>query len=215
MPAGRCIGAITGKRRLFCNLERRDVEFIVGVAAARDEKEACRAIPGAPPPSLLPFVHLISLVEGRLRACSFENAEVELESDERELRDRIARQSGRLAGGAARTAQIRPDQQRGRGRRELVQLLAKRQPDRQVAATTGVVRSAQAGSDLDRDAGDVRAAPESPCRRCAGVSGRSLRPRSWRFAGRPPPFSRPTPRCRCRGETRSVATRCATRGRTL
>ena len=57
---------------------------------------------------LVDFVHLISLVAGRPRACSFESAEVELESDERELRDRIAWRSGRLAGGAARTAQIRP-----------------------------------------------------------------------------------------------------------
>ena len=56
-------------------------------------------------------VHLISLVEHRPRACSFENAEVELEGDERELHDRIASQSGRLAGGAARTAQIRPTEQ--------------------------------------------------------------------------------------------------------
>jgi hypothetical protein len=40
------------------------------------------------------FVHLVSLLEHRPRACSFENAEVELEGDERELRDRIASRSG-------------------------------------------------------------------------------------------------------------------------
>ncbi len=48
--------------------------------------------------ALSELVHLVSLVAGRPRACSFENAEVELESDERELRDRIAWRSGRLAG---------------------------------------------------------------------------------------------------------------------
>lgn len=42
-------------------------------------------------PALSLVVHLISVVERRSRACSFENAEVELESDKRELRDRIAR----------------------------------------------------------------------------------------------------------------------------
>ena len=33
-----------------------EVSADLGVAVARDEKGACRAIPGAPPPSLLPFV---------------------------------------------------------------------------------------------------------------------------------------------------------------
>lgn len=73
-----------------------------------DEKGACRAIPGAPPPSLLPFVQLTSLVERRSRACSFEKAEVELEHDQLELRPRIACLSERLAAGAALTTQIRP-----------------------------------------------------------------------------------------------------------
>lgn len=45
--------------------------------------------------------------------------EVELESDERELRDRIAWQSGRLGGGAARTAQIRLRGQSGLARIQL------------------------------------------------------------------------------------------------
>jgi hypothetical protein len=39
---------------------------------------------------LLPLVHLISLVEGRPRACSFENAEVELASLGEETRARRA-----------------------------------------------------------------------------------------------------------------------------
>jgi hypothetical protein len=54
------------------------------------------------------LVHLTSLVERRPGTCSFENAEAELKRDERKLLDRIAWRSGRLAGSAARTAQIRP-----------------------------------------------------------------------------------------------------------
>ena len=71
---------------------------------------------------MLVLVRLIGLVERRSRACSFENAEVELESDERELRDRIAWRSECLAGRAARTAQIRPE-----GHRSVTALLAQAQ----------------------------------------------------------------------------------------
>ena len=73
-------------------------------------------------PALSLVVHLISLVERRSRACSFENAEVGLESDERELRDRVAWQSGRLAGGAARTAEIRPKRYDALARTELARV---------------------------------------------------------------------------------------------
>jgi hypothetical protein len=66
------------------------------------------------PGSLLKIVHLGSVVERRPRACSVENAEVELERDHRELRCRIAWRSERLAGSAARTAPGRPDREPGR-----------------------------------------------------------------------------------------------------
>ena len=80
---------------------KRPGEPALAIVAERHGRDAAR-------PGVAKLVHLISLIGGGPRAFSFENAEVELESDERELRDRIAWQSGRLAGGAARTAQIRP-----------------------------------------------------------------------------------------------------------
>ena len=89
-----CMG--TGRTEGRCDLDHTVVAW-PGVAL----------ISSLPAHALLPIVHLISLVERRPRACSFENAEVELVNNERELRDRIAWRSGRLAGGATLTAQIR------------------------------------------------------------------------------------------------------------
>jgi len=63
-------------------------------AAGKDELQNCQGAEAATLVRLSQLVHLISLVERRPRACSFENAEVELKRDERELLDRIAWRSG-------------------------------------------------------------------------------------------------------------------------
>ena len=71
------------------------------------------------------FVHLSSLVERHSRVSSIENAEVELEHDQLELRSRIAWLSERLAAGAALTAQIRPTRHRRHRRAVRSHCLAK------------------------------------------------------------------------------------------
>jgi hypothetical protein len=60
----------------------------------------------APPTSLLALVDLISLVEWRTCACLCDNAEVELDHDERKLLQRIAWLGQRRTAGAALTAAV-------------------------------------------------------------------------------------------------------------
>jgi hypothetical protein len=76
---------------------------VVNLASGSDEREQPRRRPAVAGARHLGFVHLSSLVEHRSRPSLFEQAEVELEHDQLELRSRIAWVRERLAAGTALT----------------------------------------------------------------------------------------------------------------
>ena len=100
-------------------------------AATCSRQLFCINMAKQPPPthegSLLLVVHLSRLVERRSRAYSFEKAEVELEQDQRDRRQRVAWVSA-LAVGATLSVQIRRTGKRSQAEAE-ARLAARRRPD--------------------------------------------------------------------------------------
>ena len=125
-----------------------------GLAVEKDDFHQSRDRSGIGPPRVADLVHLISLVERRSRACSFENAEVGLESDERELRrpDRVAKRASR--GGAARYCSDSVVQSASTSRRKLLRNLGEQ-------LSQGCFRARDAGVVLCSRPREVRSTQEA------------------------------------------------------